>query len=301
MNHPFFIALTFFFCLPFLNEPLNAQESEEGADSSKHWSTRGNFTLNFSQVALRNWTGGGESSLSGTGEIEWFLTYEKQKNHWENRMDLRYGLLKQESVENFRKSDDEWSFQTKYNRALNDYINLSGFLNFNTSITKGYNYPGDDQDRVLISDFMAPGYLQASLGAAYSPNEGVSINLSPLTGKSTFVLNDTLSEQGRYGVEPGKTFKQEFGSNLRISLKGEPFKNVFYKTHANFFSSYQNPAEIDVNWEAKIKFRINDFLVTTIHTNLIYDEDINVTRDDGSVGPAVQFKEVFALGIDYTL
>lgn len=289
-----------------LASTAHTQESESSSDTTKYWEFKGDININFSQVALQNWTGGGQNSISAAGVFSGEANYQKAKNSWENSLEVGYGVLRQGENETFRKSDDYLNLSTKYFHKLNDNFEVSGILDFRTAMTKGYNYFTDDQgeeQRELISDFMAPGYLISSVGLDYIPSENVTVTLSPITGKTTFLLNSTLSNQegGAYGVKEGNQIRQEFGSNLHIALKGNPFKNVTYKTDANFFSSYKNPSEIDVNWRAEIQLKVNEFLATTITANLIYDEDIAIEREDGSVGPAVQFKEVLAVGLNYTL
>lgn len=279
-----------------------AQDTEPETDSVEHWQEGGAININFSQVALRNWTGGGQNSISTTGVLNLFLNYDKDKVSWDNSLNVGYGLLRQGDDSEFRKSDDQLTVNSNYQRNINENFNLSGSMNFRTAMTKGFNYPVNDQgeeQQILISDFMAPGYIVASAGINFSPSDHVRITLSPLTGKTTFLLNDTLSAQGRYGVEVGERIRQEIGSNLNIALNGNIIEDVSYETEANFFSNYENPAEIDVQWDAKLILNVNEYLVTTITTNLIYDEDIELTREDGTVGPAVQFKEVLAVGFNY--
>jgi hypothetical protein len=60
-----------------------------------------------------------------------------------------------------------------------------------------------------------------------------------------------------------------------------------------------------VNWETLIGMKVNKFLSASLSTNLIYDDDIRLAvdrnddgKDDGT-GPRIQFKEVFALGIQF--
>ena len=90
-------------------------------------------------------------------------------------------------------------------------------------------------------------------------------------------------------------------------------KNVNLLTRIDLFSNYiENPQNIDVNWETVLTLKINDWLSTTITTQLIYDDDIklNVVEpvfDDGGVlitpgsagVPRTQFREVFALGLSF--
>ncbi len=288
-------------CL-FLIKASFAQDPNPQSDTTEYWKEGGSLNINFSQVALQNWTGGGQNSISATGSLGLFLNYGKEKVNWDNTLKVGYGLLRQGKISDFRKSDDRLTFRSNYMRDINENFRLSASVNFRTAMTKGFNYPVNDQgeeEQIFISDFMAPGYTIASAGVKYSPFDQLNISLSPITGKTTFVLNDTLSAQGRYGVEAGNKIRQEIGSNLNIALKGNLIEDVAYETEANFFSNYENPAEIDVQWDAKLILNVNEYLVTTISTNLIYDEDIEITREDGTVGPAVQFKEVLAVGFNY--
>ena len=57
---------------------------------------------------------------------------------------------------------------------------------------------------IAISEFMAPAYLTTGLGFTYDPGKIFTVVLSPAAWRGTFVLNDRLSDEGAYGVDPGK-------------------------------------------------------------------------------------------------
>ncbi|MEA1873516.1 MAG: hypothetical protein U9N51_03675 [Bacteroidota bacterium] len=82
-------------------------------------------------------------------------------------------------------------------------------------------------------------------------------------------------------------------------------KNVNFQTKLDLFSNYlNNPENIDVAWDVLLAMKVNEFLIATITTNLIYDDDIDIAfeQEDGLVimRPAVQFKEIFGLGLSYS-
>lgn len=271
------------------------------ADTTEHWQIGGNLNINFSQVALENWTGGGQSSISTNGLLHFSARYAKGGSQLVNSFDLGYGLTRQGgSNARFRKSDDRLQIRSTYLEDLGEKLELAGSLDFQTAITKGYDYP-DDNQKVLISDFMAPGYLVTSVGLKYSPFSFLKMSLSPVTGKTTFMLNDQLSDSGSFGVPAGQKVRQELGSNFYLEMSGNLAKSVSYQTAVRFFSSYNHPAEIDVNWDGQLNLKVNDFMTTQITVALIYDEEVDVTRSDGTVGPAVQFKEVLAVGFTFNL
>ncbi|MFW5767975.1 MAG: DUF3078 domain-containing protein [Bacteroidota bacterium] len=269
-------------------------------DSLAGWKTGGVVSINASQVSLTNWAAGGESSVSGSGLFSAFVNYRKNKFTWENTLDIAYGLIKQ-GEDPVIKSDDKISFASKSGlSAFGDWY-YTGLVGFQTQFDRGYDNPGDE---LYISDFMAPAYLNVSIGLDYKPSDMFSLYLSPLSGKFTVVADDSLAAQGAYGVGPGKQLRPEFGGYLKMMFKYDIMKNVNFQTTLDLFSNYlNNPENIDVNWDVLISMKINEYLSANLTTTLIYDDDIMIAFEngDGSVDkrPAVQFKEVFGVGFSY--
>jgi len=151
---------------------------------------------------------------------------------------------------------------------------------------------------------MSPAYILTAAGLDYKPGPAFSAFIAPVTAKYTIVNDQVLADSGAFGVDPGKKFRGEFGGYLRVQFQKDIFKNVNFGTKAEFFSNYlNNPQNIDVNWETLLTLKANEFLSATVSTQLIYDDDINIAKDDDDDGvidrssPDVQFKEVLAIGI----
>jgi Protein of unknown function (DUF3078) len=280
----FFIALT---------ASLTAQEK---ADSLKPWKFTGETSLSFSQVSLSNWAAGGESSMGGNSFLKLAGVYTKDRNMWENKLDLAYGLLKQ-GDEGMRKTDDKMFFSSSYGYKASKNWYYNAILSFKSQFTDGYKYPNDS---VEISRFLAPAYILAGIGMDYKPNDKFSMMISPIANRITIVNDDTLSAQGAYGVDPGKKSRWEFGGSFIINIKRELVKNVSLTSKLELFTNYaDNPQNVDINWEVFINMKINEFLSANISTSLIYDDDVSITDDDGKIGPRTQFKEVFGIGLSY--
>ena len=305
MQFPISKRLSLTLGLLFLAAFINSVKAQVIADTTEHWKYGGNLNINFSQVALENWTGGGQNAISVNGSLHFEAAYEKDKAAILNKLDLGYGLIRQGSFnDGFRKSDDQLQIRTNYTRNISKNLELSGALNFQTSMTQGFDYTEDDQgneQQALISDFMAPGYLVSTVGFAYTPSENLSLILAPVSGKTTFVLNDRLSDQGTYGVPAGKQVRQEIGANFQLDAHGSLAKNVSYQTTARLFSAYDDPLEVDINWDGQLNLKVNDYLTTNLTIALIYEEDVDVNRADGTTGPDTQFKEVLAVGLNFRL
>lgn len=280
---------------------LSAQEP--AADTL--WKFSGTTALNLSQLSLSNWAAGGDNSLSGNALINLSAKYAKNNTSWENNLTLGFGLIKQ-GDDPTRKSDDQIDFASKLGIKASDKWLYTGLLGFKTQFAEGYDNPGD-ADRLKISNFMSPGYLNLSLGMDYKPNEVFSLLLAPLAGKFTFVRDDDLSAAGSFGLDPGQTVRSEMGAYIKMAFKKEILKNVTLDTKIDFFSNYlDNPQYVDVNWDMLLTFTINDYLSASLLTQLIYDYDIKFGEDTTGDGEPdtfderVQFKELFGLGLTYS-
>ncbi len=268
------------------------------ADSVKVWKTGGSASVNFSQVSLSNWVAGGKSSASGTFLVNLYGNYQKDKVSWENTLDLGYGLLKEEDNK-IIKSDDKIDFSSKLGYKASGKLYYSALMNFKSQFTDGYDYKIDE--RPVISRFLAPAYITMALGMDYKPSEHFSLFLSPLTGKLTMVTDETLSEAGAFGVDPGSKTRWELGAYLKTTVKYEVVKNVSLESKFDIFSNYLNqPQNMDVNWDVTINMKVNSFMSAKLITNMIYDNDIKIDGDnDGTVdGPRIQFKELFGVGLN---
>ncbi len=279
--------------------------AQDPAQPDTLWKFSGTTALNLSQLSLTNWAAGGDNSLSGNILINLSANYAKDKTSWENKLILGYGLIKQ-GDDPTRKSDDQIDFASKLGIKASEHWFYTMLVGFKSQFAVGYDRPGD-ADRMKISNFMAPGYLNISLGMDYKPSDAFSLLLSPLTGKFTFVLDDDLSAAGSFGLDPGQKSRGELGGYVKMAFKKEVVKNVTLDTKIDLFSNYlDHPQYIDVNWNLLINFKVNEFLSASLLTQLIYDYDIKFGEDTTGDGEfdtfhdKVQFKELFGLGLTYT-
>lgn len=272
---------------------INAQEEP---DTTKAWKFEGLTAINFSQVSLINWSAGGDNSYAFNGLVNLSLNYSKEKNDWANVLDIGYGIQKQGN-QDYRKTDDHIDFLSKYGRKISKTLFISAMLNFKTQMSDGKRY---DPDTAIISRLFAPAYLQAALGIEYKPNKKFYAVLSPIAGKLTMVLDDTLSAHGSFGVDPGSKTRMELGGSATLGVKTEIMKNVTFGSSFGLFTNYlENTQNIDVDWKVLINMKINDYLSANINTHLIYDDDIAYMDEKGEHGARVQFKEVFGVGLTY--
>lgn len=297
-------------------------QSTETASDTTYWKKGAKTSLTFTQTTLENWSAGGENSVAFNAGLNAFANYMKDRVTFENTLELGYGLIDQGNV-GFRKSDDKIMFSTKFGYKLkNDSKTFwSSLVDFKSQFYEGVDNL-DDGTEVKISDFMAPGYLTISTGLEWVSNEYFSLLYSPLTGKMTFVGIQRFADNGDYGVDPakldnngvpilgtGKTSRAEFGSFLKITFKKDVFKNVNYDTKLELFTAYdEHFGNIDMNWQNAITMKVNDWLMASFITQLLYDDDIkiatefdNITSDPLNAKPRIQYKQILGVGLTLKL
>ena len=131
--------------------------------------------------------------------------------------------------------------------------------------------------------------------------------LAPFTSKSTFVLNDSLSEAGTFGLDAGARSRHEIGGYIRLGMKQNVTTNVSYAARLDLFSNYlEEPDAIDVFTDHLLTLKVNDWLATTLGVTLIYDRDVelilrepdpDLPNDLSEKGPGIQLKQILAVGL----
>ena len=254
------------------------------------WKVGATFGLAFNQGHVSDsWSGGGESSIATLSTINAFANYKNGNHSWENKLDVKYGLLK--SGENgFRKNEDKIEFNTKYGQKAVKNWYYSAQFNLKTQMVKGYDYPSGES-RKLKSNFFAPAYIIASVGMDYKPSKTFSVLLSPIAAKYTIVSDTSNIDQTLYGVDKDEKVKKEVGSYVNISHQFQFWEDMKLENKLTLYSNYsERPKNIDIDWELILTMPINQYLSTKLSTHIISDDD---------TGSKVQFKENLSVGVSY--
>lgn len=267
------------------------------------WKKGGLFNLNFGQTSLSNWAAGGDNlQLNVNGFLNLHAFYAKNRDAWDNSLDLALGYIKTTSLGS-RKSDDRIDLTSKYGYKLSHTSKwyASALFNFRTQFAPGFNYPTATTS-TKISEFLSPGYVLLSLGLDFKPNKDFSLFLSPITSRWVIVTAtglNPLTPTGKgnvYGVPPGKTVNNEIGAYLSANYMKEMVKNVTYKGKLDLFSNYKrNPQNVDVFMTNLLSANIFKGISFNLGIDLIYDDDVRIygaTKD----GARTQFREYIGIG-----
>lgn len=271
----------------------------------RYWTYHTEVALALNQGKLANWASGGENSLSLLTNFRYYWSYNKKNTSWTNWMHYRFGFMKY-GEEDMRKNNDRFELNSILGQKAFKHWDYSMKFNMVTQLFSTYDYP-KDKDKVLKSNFMSPGYFILSLGINFKPKNNLSLFISPIAGRWTFVRDSAEINPKNYGVsEEGKRHKREIGAEITVWSKvNNLFEVMSVENHLKGFMSYERKNRylnegkeneerkhipIDVNWILTLKFHINYFMDATIRTETVYNE--NNSRK-------LQFKEDLNLGVNF--
>ena len=295
---------------------LNPKHDTEKIPLVPIWTQQNKATLDFSEVAFVNWNSGGTNSISALLGVFFSRTYTVKYFNWTNKLQARYGINKQQEQE-FRKTDDHFEITSNLGYRTDTLTNwyFSARFNFKTQLTNGYSYPDTSNP---ISQFVAPGYLFLGGGVEYGRNiDELSLYFSPLTLKSTFVLDETLANKGAFGVKPailddegnvlqkGEKVRKELGMLLSGSHETVLMDNIKVVNQFSLYTDYINDfGNVDVDWAMNVDFKVNQFVRATFGSHLKYDNDVktlepveNQEEEFAERGAKVQWKQLLGIGV----
>jgi hypothetical protein len=269
-------------------------------DTTKTWTIHGENTLLINQSSFSNWSSGGVNSVAGNILFNYDFNYKKDLWSWDNKAILGYGLSKQQDV-GTRKNDDRIILNSLLGRQASKYWLYTFYANFQTQFAKGYNYTGNS--RSIISDFLAPAYLTFGPGFAYKRSDNFRVNISPAAARVIIVQNDSLSNAGAFGVDPGKKSKFQFGASLDAYYKVNLLENISLENTLKLYSDYlDKPGNIYTDYTANLFMKVNKFVTVNAGVQLIYDDKTKIPYLDNGVKrdkKALQVKQIFGAGVTY--
>jgi hypothetical protein len=300
------LPLFFLFCLAAAGQDETVSDLKKASEKAirkdpndtipKIWKKGGLYGINISQGSLSNWAAGGDDfSLSINSVLSLFAFYKKDKHSWDNTFDFNLGYVNTTSLGS-RKNDDRIDFLSKYGYALNSKLNAAGLFNFRSQLFKGYTYD-ENAVKTLSSAFLSPAYILFSPGLDYKPNANLSFFVSPITVRWTIVMNDSLSAQGQYGVDPGKKSNSELGAFASVNYLKELSKTITYKGRLDLFSNYKrNAKNVDLYFTNVLNVKLSGILSLTWSVDMIYDDDVRLFGKNND-GAAMQVKSLLGIGL----
>lgn len=287
-----FLLLLIFSAGIFISAQEEIKKDSVVTDTIKHWSVLGKQSLMINQAAFSNWVGGGANNVGWLLGIDYNITYEKDKDLWENLILLNYGQNDTKGL-GVRKTQDVINVSTNYGRKVSKSWYLSVGAGLQSQFTVGYE-DGNNPEAKKISNFMAPGYLNLGMGITFRPNDNVNVTLRPSNARWTLVLDRDLQTAGTYGLKAdGDTSLLQYGFLGTALYKFKLMENVNITNTASVFSNYlDHPERLVLSYGMILNLKVNKFISSNITVDLMYDHNqIEKT----------QLKQTLGVGFSYIL
>ncbi|WP_316799111.1 DUF3078 domain-containing protein [Pedobacter frigidisoli] len=283
---------------PLNFEPVNIKPLVVNAKVN-YWKTKTNIGINVNQAQFsNNWKGGGTNSVAVGGLINYKAEYSKDSYSYVSEVILQYGKIKNKDQLQ-KKTNDRIYWDNKASFQLSKSWFFFGSVTFESQFDSGYRYYRDgngDEQQVLISRFMAPGYLTESVGFEYKPVKYFSTRIGTGTARQTFVLDTAVYDNKNevYAVEKGKNIKNELAFQVVTAFDKDIFTNTNLKARYAMFIPYKDfqAKKIDHRLDIALTAKINRFMNTSLTGVMLFDDDTGTNK--------IQASQTLALGFAFT-
>lgn len=257
-----------------------------------YWRKWITFGINVNQSAFsNNWAAGGVSSLALGGNFDYKTEYNKAPFDYTGELIMIYGTIASRG-QIAKKTNDRLFWDNKFSSQLSKKWFFFGSVTFESQFAKGYSYPATGSP-LLISEFMAPGYVTESVGFEFKPDKFFDLRIGTGTARQTFVQNTSIYKNltANYGVEAGKTFKNELAFQIVSTYDKDIMQNLHLNARYLCFIPYgKGLINIDHRLDATFLAKVNRLINVSLTGTALFDNDTN---------SRIQATEGLALGIVY--
>lgn len=277
------IKIAFLLCLFFISNLW----SETDSLLSSNWSHSGVAGLNISQIALENWTQGGDNAIAFTLLGNFGSKYTDSPWTFNNTLKLAFGRTKLGKDE-FRTNDNEFFLESilsySFGWALDPYFSNT----VRTVLSKGFDYKVIPA--IQTSQFFDPGYVMQGFGFIYHKIPNITTRLG--------IAFQEIFTNKFFGYadnpETAEIEKFKFDTGIESVTEGsyKIEENVVYTGQLRLFSKFQELDVWDVRWDNIITAQISKHFNVNFNVLVIYEK---------KQSPKTQLKEALQLGITYNL
>lgn len=267
----------------------------------------------------KSWQASGDNSVTILASVNFLHTYKKGRFSLTNTASAKFGYnnMKTDVGDGkekglWFKNVDEVVLSTAPQWAMVKNWTYGANIKFRTQFARGYSARTDHyNDVAAVSNFMTPGYLDASVGFTYVlPSEKfpLKVNLAPIAMSATY-RND-LSTTKDYGVLTGRS-KYEGGLSVQLDFDRTWGKNGWLRYRTTAYSFYGWITDLasmakfkatedmpkyehvvpTVRWENTIDIKATKYISTQIYFQLYYNK-AEVDK--------LQLSSMLSVGLTYT-
>lgn len=197
-------------------------------DALPGWKYGAFGTVGANFANFDNWFGQGSPNVSSGNigvTVNGFANLKEEKYFWRNALNVNLGWVKFDDKddptdnENFREGTDVFNISSLYGRNIFKNIAASGLLEYRTTI---------------LNNFNNPGYLDAGIGATWTPVENLVVVVHPLNYNFVFAEDDTI-------------FQSSLGAKILVDYTRQ-IGAINFKTNLSAFQSYESSDLSNWTW-----------------------------------------------------
>lgn len=289
--------------LEMVNARVNIPENVAGGMKTtvvkpNYWTTSGSIAMNFTQNYISdNWYQGGESNKTMICEFDFDVNYNDKdrisfRTHFD--ADLGFATTKADTLHSLKTNTDRLRIESNLGYKLIKNLDATVKVKLESQSMPSYYTNSHD----FASNFMAPFDANFSVGLNYKPTIKkirLEIFFAPLSAYNyRFVRYGKLTS--RYGIRAGRHHKEDFGTQLMITVPRQKISQlVNWYSKAEFYSNY---ARTFFQWENKFDVSLNRYLTASLNLYARFDDSAPRLKDE-EFG-YWQLKEFMTLGVTYS-
>ena len=292
--------------LEMVNARVNIPENVAGGMKTtvvkpNYWTTSGSIAMNFTQNYISdNWYQGGESNKTMICEFDFDVNYNDKdrisfRTHFD--ADLGFATTKADTLHSLKTNTDRLRIESNLGYKLIKNLDATVKVKLESQSMPSYYTNSHD----FASNFMAPFDANFSVGLNYIQyfkrlkNFKVEFYFAPLSAYNyRFVRYGKLTS--RYGIRAGRHHKEDFGTQLMITVPRQKISQlVNWYSKAEFYSNY---ARTFFQWENKFDVSLNRYLTASLNLYARFDDSAPRLKDE-EFG-YWQLKEFMTLGVTYS-
>lgn len=257
----------------------------------------------------KSWQAAGDNTITILANLNFLHTYKQGRFTLTNTAAAKFGYnntkidLNGEQRGVWFKNVDEIALSTSPQWALVKNWSYGANVKFRTQFAPGYEARGDKQlGNQRVSNFMTPGYLDASLGFTYIlPSERfpLKVNLAPIAMSATYRIDQGTSKD--YGVAAPLRQKYEGGLSVQLDFDKTWGKNGWLRYRTTAYSFYgwitglssKTISDIapTLRWENTFDIKATKYISTQIYVQLYYNK---------AEYQKLQLQSMLSVGLTYT-
>jgi len=263
---------------------FGAQAQEEAA--APLWTHQLVGGFNLTQVALKDWSGGGDDALAWAVSLNGKSTYKKDKIDWVSTYKFAFGQTKL-GDQAIRKTNDKIDLETTMTYKMGVYVNPYVASTVKSQFAKGYNYA--DIGKIPVSQFFDPAYLTQTAGFGYEPIEQVKTRLG-------VGLREILTRDFNGYADDGDTDKIEkiaidAGIESVTNAEWQLAENILLTSKLEIFGPLTDLGATTIRSDNNVAFKVNKYVTANFDLQMVQDDAANTKT---------QVKEALSVGLSYS-